>query len=333
MAPRAYLEKVLTAREPPVGVSLWRHFYEHEFSLPAYVQATALFYETYQWDFLKLNPRSTYYVEAWGARFEPSGDALTGPRMVSTPIQSLADWPRVVRPIPATEGVWAEQLEAIRQVRARLGPEVPLLQTVFAPIEVCSRFLPRKEDLAPLLRTHPSLFHEVFQVITEVLTGFTLACLEAGADGIFFATQWATESVPDEVFRTFERQYDLALLRAVRRRAQWVVLHVCGTQSRVLDMLDYPTDMVHWDWVGGSNPTPDVVESRTPQAIVGGLLGRGLLRFGPPDRVYDYIHRVDRPKRWVVSAECTFPPDVPRAHLMAVRKAVADLRGERWPRI
>jgi len=52
MSPRAYLEKVRTAREPPVGVSLWRHFYEHEFSLPAYVQAMALFYEAYQWDFL-----------------------------------------------------------------------------------------------------------------------------------------------------------------------------------------------------------------------------------------------------------------------------------------
>ena len=330
---RAYLEALLhdpVTDHPRVGVSFWRHFYEAEFVRSAYVDAMVRFYTTYRWDLLKLNPRSSYYVEAWGARFEPSGNPHVGPRMVYTPIQALADWDRVIRPIPATEGVFADQLEAIRQIRDRLGPDVPIVQTVFAPIEVCSRFLPSKWDLAVLAQADPDRFHTVFQVVTEVLTEFAIAAIQAGADGIFFATQWATHRTPSAIFETFERKYDLALLRAVRPYARYIVLHVCGQRNRILEMLDYPVDIFHWDWIQGENPPFTAVELQTDAVLANGVFGKGLLRFGPPDRIYDYVHRAHAPRRWLVSAECTFPTDVPHAHLMAVRRAVADLRGEVW---
>src|SRR5450759_4397866 len=54
-------------------VSLWWHNFAREFSPEGMADATVEAYRRYDWDLVKLNPRATYYQEAWGSRFEPTG--------------------------------------------------------------------------------------------------------------------------------------------------------------------------------------------------------------------------------------------------------------------
>ena len=331
MTPRERVNDLLQSNDAGILVSFWRHFYAEEFDLSRYISAMLRFYETYRWDFLKLNPRSSYHNEAWGVVYEPSDHSTRKPVLKHTPIQKLDDWMEVIRPIPPDTGVFREQLDAIQEIRRQLGPHVPMVQTLFSPLEVMSRFLPKKRDLAVFLRHEHERFVDIIQIITDVLTGFAERCLDAGADGIFFATTWATRETSDAIFETFQKPYDLQLLHKIRDRAQLIILHVCGQQPRVLEMLDYPFDMIHWDWTNPENLSFADVEIRDKRPIIGGVPGKGLLQYGPPYRVYDYIERAIHPARWVVSAECTYPPETPEENLWAVRKAVADLRGEIWP--
>ncbi len=321
----------LSQNHEGVLVSFWRHFYESEFELETYVASMLKFYEAFEWDFLKLNPRSSYHNEVWGVRYEPSHHPLEKPRMTMTPIQGIQDWDKVIVRKGPDHPVFAEQLEAIRRIRNELGPDVFLLQTIFSPLEVTSRFLPEKRDLAAFLRLSPDLFRHVLSIVTDTLKNFALEALRVGANGIFFATTWATRDVSDSIFEVFERVYDLEFLNAVRPHCDMILLHVCGTQVRVEEMLDYPVDAFHWNWMDEKNPHFLCVEQKVDKPIVGGLLGNGILKYGKAERLYDYIERAVRPKRWIVSAECTIPPDTPEENLWIIRKAIATLRKESWP--
>src|SRR5215211_359716 len=91
---------------PPI--SLWWHDFEREWSAEGMADATVEAYHTYDWDLVKLNPRATYYFEAWGSRYEPTGNSQ--PRLVTPALErfdSLGHLPDV----DPVGGVFAEQLE------------------------------------------------------------------------------------------------------------------------------------------------------------------------------------------------------------------------------
>lgn len=49
---------------PPVGT--WRHFVGREANACDLAAAMVEFQRTYDWDWVKVNPRATYFAEAWG---------------------------------------------------------------------------------------------------------------------------------------------------------------------------------------------------------------------------------------------------------------------------
>ena len=59
-------------------------------------------------------------------------------------IHHLEDWD-LVQAVPATVPPLADQVEAVRLVAAALGPDVPVIQTVFSPLSVADFMLGEKE--------------------------------------------------------------------------------------------------------------------------------------------------------------------------------------------
>jgi uroporphyrinogen decarboxylase len=53
---------------PPI--SFWRHFFDKETSAAGLAEAMLDFQCTYDWDFMKVNPRACYHAEPWGCRFQ-----------------------------------------------------------------------------------------------------------------------------------------------------------------------------------------------------------------------------------------------------------------------
>ncbi|HKZ50197.1 MAG TPA: uroporphyrinogen-III decarboxylase, partial [Dehalococcoidia bacterium] len=83
----------LPVDRPPA--TFWGHDYLREWSPPGLAEAMLGFFRRYDWDLLKINPRATYYAEAWGCRFRPSGDPLHGPELLDKAIKSPEDLDRV----------------------------------------------------------------------------------------------------------------------------------------------------------------------------------------------------------------------------------------------
>src|SRR4029450_11917772 len=120
------------------------------------------------------------------------------------------------------------------------------------------------------LRSAPRETASAFDVMTETLAAYARACLAAGADGGFYATNMATKSlVSPEECRLLQPPYGLRVLDAANA-APFNLLHVCGTGIHFDEFADYPATAFSWATVPG-NPSLDTVHVRTGKAVVGGL--------------------------------------------------------------
>ena len=122
-----------------------------------------------------------------------------------------------------------------------MGPDTPIIWTIFSPLMILPMLLPGGRDQAlALLRAEPAAVEHAFDAMTETLAAYARECLAAGADGLFYATNMATRDLTTaEECRRFQRPYDLRILAAVAS-APFNLLHVCGTGVLFDEFADYP---------------------------------------------------------------------------------------------
>lgn len=259
-------------------VSLWRHFYAEETTRAGLVAAMLAWQKTCDWDFLKINPRAGYHAEDWGNRYAFSGNGNIEPALVRPTVRSPDDFRRIARLDPAGKAgrpapVLAEHLGAVADLRTALGPDEPMLMTVFTPMSIAAELAGGPQGLAAIIVRDPAAVHAALRAITDTYSDFAAAAIDAGADGIFFATtHCATRAnFTDGQYAEFGRPYDLEVLAAVRA-APLNLLHVCRSQAMVKELADYPVSMLNWDTADPTNP-PLAVMARavTGKALVGGL--------------------------------------------------------------
>ncbi len=263
-----------------VPYSFWRHFYELESTAQGLAEAMVGWVRAHDFDFLKVNPRAEYHAEAWGATFEYSTQPEAKHRPLSYPVRTRDDWERIGVLAPS-QGSLGEQLEAIRLIVRELGSDRPIVETIFSPLSVAADLTGDDEAMVRFLREDPKLVHGALQAIAETFAAFAAECLNAGAHGIFFATTtWARKDVLTlEEYNSFGRQYDLKVLAAVSG-ADFNVLHVCGPNSYLAELSDYPVHAVNW---AATEPTnPKLWEFRVlGKALVGGISHAALTAASP----------------------------------------------------
>jgi uroporphyrinogen decarboxylase len=164
-------------------------------------------------------------------------------------------------------------LAAVADLRSALGPDVPMLMTVFTPMSIAADLAGGPQDLAALIAQDPPLVHVGLRTITDTFTDFAARCIAAGADGLFLATThvatWA--NFTPEQYKEFGRPYDLEVLAAARA-APLNLLHVCKAQAFVRELADYPVALLNWDTAEPSNPgLTDMIGLAGGKALVGGL--------------------------------------------------------------
>ncbi len=304
-----------------VPVSAWWHDFDREWTAAGLAEATLEAYRAYGWDFVKLNPRATYYGEALGARYERREGRQ--PQLMQPAFASVADLAKV-QPADVSDGPYGEQVEALRTVVRALGGEAPAIQTVFCPLAVISRASSPEFVRKAMAESPESLLHAL-EAVAETLAAYVRLCLEAGADGIFFATvEWGSAGLisPEEHDR-FGRPFDLRVLEAAQG-ATFNVLHVCRTDNHLLRLLDYPVHVFHWDAHGRGNPSIQDVAGRTARALMGGVSHETTMKSGSPAEVVNEARRaiIDAGRRrFLLAPGCALDPKTPEKNLRALAEA------------
>jgi len=331
MATLTKRERVLAALRgeevDQVPVSAWGHDYLREWTAEGLAEATLEAYRRYDWDFIKVNPRASYYAEDWGCRYQASGRADAPPQTLAVAVKSAADL-RSLRPLDPSRGAYGEQLAALRLIRDGLSGEAPFIQTVFSPLAVASRLAGSHEPIRRYMVEEPQTLEAALGVIGETLAGYARACLEAGADGIFFAgVEWGSRNyISAEQYSRFGRPFDLRVLDAVRG-ASFNLLHVCRNNNMLTDLLDYPVHAFHWATTGAGNPSLTDILARTDKAVMGGVSHDStILSSRPEDVAAEARAAIEATggRRFLLAPGCSIAPTTPEANLRAM---IAAARG------
>ncbi|WOP19700.1 uroporphyrinogen decarboxylase family protein [Raineyella sp. LH-20] len=265
--------------------SAWQHFVGEEYDPVRFATATVEFNRTWDWDWVKINPRAVYYAEAWGAIYDPAHYVGVIPRLVAPAITGVADL-ATIRPLdPTTNPVLAEHLTSATLIREQL-PDRALLQTVFSPLSVLLQLagLPLYPgDVVPgatvefsadeLLTSDPAATHQALAAIAQTLSDYArhltspITAGGSGLDGIFYAVTGTANNglIEERAFEEFSRPYDQQVLDAVGDSL--VVLHTCGPDSHPERFTDLRIDALHWDQFQPGNPPLDTPVGVT---VVGG---------------------------------------------------------------
>ncbi len=301
-------------------VSLWRHDFLREWTPEELVAATLEAYRADDWDFIKFNPRATYFAEAWGNTYERPSEQRQ-PRLTHAMISDaagLAD----VKPIDPRQGVFGEHLRALWMLVGEAGDEVDVIQTIFSPLSVVAMLCGSDATFREIAGAGPDAAHAALDAAARTLAGYARACVRAGASGIFFAPlAWASRDTCDDGFyREFGRPYDLKVLEAAAD-APFNVLHVCRNHNMLDALLDYPVAAFNWADRGEGNPSLRDVKGRTPKAVMGGV-DQARLHAMSPEEVGAQAHDALATGRGIMlTAGCAIRPETPAANRAAVAAA------------
>jgi len=305
-----------------VPVSMWRHFHGRDRVPEELAAETHKFAVRFTPDIVKLTPTGLYGVEDWGAEIRYFDDPHRAPERACPAFDSPAGW-ESLRPLDPAAGALGRELEALRLTRSALGSGWPLLMTVFSPLTLGYKLVgPR---IVSDLRVAPPAVEAGLSAIAETTAAFALLCLEAGADGLFFASQLASSLfLTVEEYARFGEPFDRAVLDAVADSSWLTVLHLHGTEI-FFDLANrYPVHAVSWH---DRETKPDLGNAfhLTDRILMAGL-DRRLLETGSPAQIEEQIRdavAATGGRRLILAPSCVIPTGAPERNLEAVRRAVS----------
>jgi len=274
-----------------VPASFWFHFPKDQAHGNAAVKAHLDYYQRTDLDFLKIMNEHRYHVE--------------------TKIKNPSDW-RKIKPVPLKSEFYQAQLNEIKMITDRLGGDCLTVITIFNPFSSgkhASDYL-----ITEHLKADPGSVNLGLQTIAESLAEFSAACLDAGADGIYFAAQGGeADRFEEHIFTEIIKPNDLTVLNAIKDKSDFNILHICQDKARLHLYSDYPGNVVNWAATAQHNVPLPGGKKLFNRSILGGLDNRGIIVDGTPDEIRRAVHEVISSfgtRGLIIGADCTLPTEI-----------------------
>jgi uroporphyrinogen decarboxylase len=306
MTPVERVSAVLSGRRPDrPPVSFWHHFPPGEHRGRPAVDAHLRHLRRWNLDFLKV--------------MNDTGFPRPSREFVVQSSRDLAAIPEIAGDEPAFE----MELDILGELRKEVGPDVPMIVTVFNAWASLRRLCgpetdvhaPPKVDgddvkdqvMAAVHREDSAAVRAVLANYGRGLSAFSRAAVEAGADGIFLSVR--DDWVPPGVYDADVMPSDLEVLRGARE-GTFSALHICGKAVDFGRFTKYPAHVLNWaDRYGG----PSIAEAckMTDKPLSGGVDNLNTLPNGTPEQVAAEVRDAlsqagDHPV--MVTPGCTYDP-------------------------
>lgn len=254
------------ADRPPI--SAWRHFIEKEHSgVELFVETMLDWHKKYDWDYVKLQPRASYYEEAWGGQFDFDNYEGVLPKCVKGPVGCADDLEKITV-LPGDSGPFAEQIQAVKAIQEGVTDGAPVFQTMMCPTSIlqklCAvnpigryRAASRDDRMVTLMHEHPELIHRVLKNITATMADYSRQLIDNGLFGVFYGATGLSRStyLTKEEWEEFVKPYDLEMMEALKPCK--IMVHACGLEVNPEYFANYPIDILHWPESATGNPALD----------------------------------------------------------------------------
>jgi uroporphyrinogen decarboxylase len=303
---------------PPIA--LWRHFPMDDQSPENLAEAHLAYQRSYDFDLVKVTPASSFCLKDWGVDDVWEGNTEGTRRYFKSVISAPGDWERLPLLDPGAPHL-AKQLDCLRRIRQGLGPDTPLLQTIFSPLAQ-AKHLATDEILLVHLRKYPDAVMKGLETITKTTQRFIEAAIETGIDGIFYAVQHAQAAMLSPVeFATFSRPSDTVLLESASDL--WCnMLHAHGANIYFDILSKYPVHILNWH-DRETGPSLSDAQKVFKGTVCGGLSRESLVYKTPADVRNEATDAFDQTnhKRLILSTGCVVPIIAPHGNIRAARQS------------
>jgi uroporphyrinogen decarboxylase len=304
MTKRGRFEAAIAGRpvdRPPV--TAWVHFVTDESPPEVFAERAASFFERLDFDICKVVNDYRYPL--------PDGlETIDGP-------DDMRRFTRLAMDHPA----FVQQPRAIRLLRERLGPDVPILDTGFDPFQQVMR--KAGYDRARVVFAHPEAAGEMLEAVCATMEDFMAALRAAGCDGVFFSINGAitggSRAVDQATYERFMRPYDLRMLAAMAPMVR--ILHVHGAPVDVTRVLDYPIEALSVSDRLAGNPSIADLRKLTDKCLMGGVNEALITERGVDAlraEVRDTVRQNGGVERLIIAPGCTIPTQTPSFLLRAM---------------
>ena len=206
-------------------------------------------------------------------------------------------------------------LEAIKIVREKVGPDVPIIGGMEGPITVASDLVSVKSFMKWSIKK-TDLFEQSLDIATEAAIMYANAMVEAGADVISVADPVAS---PDLMSPASFKQFLQARLQKFSSSVDsTTVLHICGNVNPILnDMADCGFEGLSVEEkVGSPKKAKEVIGDRA--RFVGNISSPFTLLPGPVDKIKAEAKQALEEGVDVLAPGCGIAPMTPLENIKAM---------------
>ena len=274
------------------------------------------------------------YILNFHRRFEPDYVKVMMDENYDTPVdmqyvKEINCW-NLFEPLDPHKGSFGRQLESIKIIKDTLGPDVPVLITVYSPFYWAMRMC---QDVMKHYREDSQTVNRGITAITESIIAFVKTCInEAGVDGFYHAIfgcepSWMTE----EEFKQWPVPHSNRVFAAMRE-APMVIAHIHGPEKNYFDVCEpFDCDALSWE---DRTAGPSIAEARkkTKKCLVGGINHKTSISASPEEVYNEAIDAIKQSGGYglVLAPGCTFDPRTPAENMFALKRAVHDCAGKKF---
>lgn len=324
-----------------VGASGWLHMPLVDRDIDKFLKETIAFTDKNQWDFIKVMPNGHYFPEAYGADIEFSKDPTKWYGNIRKyPIETPEDAADLAILDPAENPVFVREVSVVKALADHYKGTVPILPTLFTPLTWIQEMSHSQnpEPTLAMIRNNKEELHKGLTALLETSKKLADAYIEAGADGFFIASQFASKDlITEEEFDEFCKPYDEALIEHVNKKTWFNIMHVHGEKNLYIEkFVNYNVQALNWENVpyGVSEEEASSiaeVRSMTDKVIIGGTdlhqdyhspnNDRAEIKEKLVKRLQQSLHEV-KDNRFIFAPGCALPLDVNRDVFTLLREVV-----------
>jgi uroporphyrinogen decarboxylase len=313
-----------------IPISVWKHHPDTDRTPEGLAEEEIAFHRQFNHDLLKISFHGRYPVVDWGCEVVYDGAISGSTTCKNCVVRQTSDW-EVLEPLDVNDGDFGRQVRAVQLIHGYAQDKVPTMATVFDPAMVAEKL--SEKPLTEYMENSPDVLETVLEMITDVMIDFGRATIEAGADGVFLATQHSTHStVTEEQYQRFIYPFDLKIISKLRGKAKFVMMHLHAKEQNEeirfdkiartpgLDALNWEDQSVELSLADGKR-----ISRKT---VLGGIDHNGVLRSGTRDEVKEQVLQATREaglKNLIIAPGCVITVDTPEENIVSVLDAIRSI--------
>ncbi|MFW9926196.1 MAG: uroporphyrinogen decarboxylase family protein [Candidatus Thorarchaeota archaeon] len=311
-------------------ISLWKHHPDVDRTPEGLAEAEIAFHKLLNHDLLKISFFGHFPCIDFGCTAVYDGASTGSTTLTSAAINEVSDW-ETLEPLDVNAGELGNQIRAVELIHKYAQDKVPTMATVFDPSMIADKI--SDKNLTKYADEHPDVLKSALDLLTDVTIDFARATIDAGADGIFLASQHSTKSsVTDQQYEEFVYPYDIKLISRLQGKAKFIVMHLHAREDNEEIRFDKiaktrGVDAINWE---DQTSAISLIQGKKKfrGAVLGGIDHNGVFRNGTPEEAEEQVLEAVKEaglERLIVAPGCVVTVDTPQENIITVRDAIRSI--------